>query len=427
MLNSRQFQSRSCNKGGIQDVCTMLKDIYLIQRRGAWMLLIAAAAVVVFFLCFSNSLVKDLSAQERERMEIWADATKRLAGDSGESQGNDVDFMLSIIETNHTIPVLLVDHDDNILFHRNFNLPEPINSAGISKLSETNTRFLKKQLEELKHSGNRIDIAIDSVSTQHLYYRDSTLLQRMSYYPYVQTLVMLAFVAMVYFAVTATKKAEQNKVWVGLTKETAHQLGTPISSLIAWTQILAANGTDPDIVSEMDKDVNRLASIASRFSKVGSHPELEAAPVDKIVRHCSDYMRTRISKSVVMNTAFNGGNAQSAICTPLMEWVMENLIKNAVDAMEGEGKLSISTAIDNAGNFIMIDVTDTGKGLPRKHFKTIFRPGFTTKKRGWGLGLTLARRIIESYHRGRIFVKHSEPGKGTTIRIELPLLTHKTN
>lgn len=401
----------------------MLKDIYLIRRRGAWALLIAAAAVVVFFLCFSNRLIKDLAAQERERMEIWADATKRIAGESGDGQGTDVDFMLSIIEANHTIPVLLVDNDDNIIFHRNFTLPEPVDSSGISPVSETNALFLKKQLDELKRGNNRIDIAIDSASVQHLYYRDSALLQRMSYYPYVQTLVMLAFVAMVYFAVTATKKAEQNKVWVGLTKETAHQLGTPISSLIAWNQILAANGTDPDIVAEMDKDVNRLASIASRFSKVGSRPELEPAAVDEIVRHCSDYMRIRISKSVVMDTVLNSGNAQSSICTPLMEWVMENLIKNAVDAMAGEGKLYISTAIDNAGNLIMIDVTDTGKGLSRKHFKTIFRPGFTTKKRGWGLGLTLARRIVEDYHRGHIFVKNSEPGKGTTIRIELPLLT----
>lgn len=401
----------------------MLKDIYLIRRRGAWALLIAAAAVVVFFLCFSNRLIKDLAAQERERMEIWADATKRIAGESGDGQGTDVDFMLSIIEANHTIPVLLVDNDDNIIFHRNFALPEPVYSSGISPVSETNALFLKKQLDELKRGNNRIDIAIDSASVQHLYYRDSALLQRMSYYPYVQTLVMLAFVAMVYFAVTATKKAEQNKVWVGLTKETAHQLGTPISSLIAWNQILAANGTDPDIVAEMDKDVNRLASIASRFSKVGSRPELEPAAVDEIVRHCSDYMRIRISKSVVMDTVLNSGNAQSSICTPLMDWVMENLIKNAVDAMAGEGKLYMSTAIDTAGNLIMIDVTDTGKGLSRKHFKTIFRPGFTTKKRGWGLGLTLARRIVEDYHRGHIFVKNSEPGKGTTIRIELPLLT----
>ncbi|MDE6263729.1 MAG: ATP-binding protein [Paramuribaculum sp.] len=400
-----------------------MKDIYLIRRRGAWALLIAAAAVVVFFLCFSNRLIKDLAAQERERMEIWADATKRIAGESGDGQGTDVDFMLSIIEANHTIPVLLVDNDDNIIFHRNFALPEPVDSSGISPVSETNALFLKKQLDELKRGNNRIDIAIDSASVQHLYYRDSALLQRMSYYPYVQTLVMLAFVAMVYFAVTATKKAEQNKVWVGLTKETAHQLGTPISSLIAWNQILAANGTDPDIVAEMDKDVNRLASIASRFSKVGSRPELEPAAVDEIVSHCSDYMRTRISKAVVMNTMLNSGNAQSSICTPLMEWVMENLIKNAVDAMAGEGNLYISTAIDSTGNLIMIDVTDTGKGLPRKHFKTIFRPGFTTKKRGWGLGLTLARRIVEDYHRGHIFVKNSEPGKSTTIRIELPLLT----
>ncbi|MDE5744193.1 MAG: ATP-binding protein [Paramuribaculum sp.] len=397
-----------------------MKDIYLTRRRGAWALLIAAAAVVVFFLYFSNGLVKNLSAQERERMEIWADATRRLAADSQDSQGTDVDFMLSVIEANHTIPLLLVDSGDNIVFHRNFSLPEPLDSTDLTAISPKNSLFLTKQLRELKKSGNKIDIRIDSTSVQQLYYRDSTVLQRLSYYPYVQTLVMLAFVAMVYFAVTSTKKAEQNKVWVGLTKETAHQLGTPISSLMAWTQMLEAEGTDPNIVNEMDKDVNRLASIASRFSKVGSRPELEPGSTDAIVEHCCDYMRTRISKSVHLSETLTCPDARSMICAPLLEWVMENLIKNAVDAMDGVGKLSISTAKDSSTGKSIIEVSDTGKGLPRKHFKTIFRPGFTTKKRGWGLGLTLARRIIEDYHHGRIFVKSSEPGKGTTIRIELP-------
>ncbi|MDE6049713.1 MAG: HAMP domain-containing histidine kinase [Paramuribaculum sp.] len=398
----------------------MLKDIYLTRRRGAWALLIAAAAVVVFFLYFSNGLVKNLSAQERERMEIWADATRRLATDSQESQGTDVDFMLSVIEANHTIPLLLVDSGDNIIFHRNLSLPEPLDSIDLTAISPKNSLFLTKQLRELKKSGNKIDIQIDSASVQQLYYRDSTVLQRLGYYPYVQTLVMLAFVAMVYFAVTSTKKAEQNKVWVGLTKETAHQLGTPISSLMAWTQMLAAEGIDPNIVNEMDKDVNRLASVASRFSKVGSRPGLEPESTDAIVAHCCDYMRTRISKSVQLSETLTCPDAKSMICAPLLEWVMENLIKNAVDAMDGVGKLSISTSTDPTTGKSVIEVSDTGKGIPRKHFKTIFRPGFTTKKRGWGLGLTLARRIIEDYHHGRIFVKSSEPDKGTTIRIELP-------
>ena len=398
----------------------MLKDIYLTRRRGAWLLLLAAAAVVVFFLYFSNNLVKNLSAQERERMEIWADATRRVAEDSKDSQGADVDFMLSVVEANHTIPILLVDSGDNIIFYRNFTLPEPIDSIGFAPLSPVNADYLSKQLNRLKKSGNRIDIRIDSVSVQHLYYHDSIVLQRLSYYPYVQTLVMLAFVAMVYFAVTATKKAEQNKVWIGLTKETAHQLGTPISSLMAWTQMLAAEGIDSAVVSEMEKDVNRLASIASRFSKVGSKPELEPENINTVVSNCCGYMRTRISGSVEMTVDLDAHNARTLISTPLLEWVMENLIKNAVDAMNGVGHLTVATSTNGAANKTIIDVSDTGKGLSKKHFKTIFKPGFTTKKRGWGLGLTLARRIIEDYHHGRIYVKSSEPGKGTTIRIELP-------
>lgn len=405
----------------------MLKDIYLTRRLGAWLLLIAAATVVVFFLYFSNNLVKNLSAQERERMEIWADATRRLAEDSRESQGTDVDFMLSVIEANHTIPLLLVDNCDNILFHRNFPMPEPYDTTGFTELSPANSKYLNRQLNELKKSGNQIEIRIDSATVQKLYYRDSIVLQRLNYYPYVQTLVMLAFVAMVYFAVTATKKAEQNKVWVGLTKETAHQLGTPISSLMAWTQMLAAEGTDPSVISEMEKDVNRLASVASRFSKVGSKPKLEREDINVVVAKSCEYIRTRISKSVGMNVNLQAQNAYALICVPLLEWVMENIIKNAVDAMNGVGQLSVVSMTDISDKKIIIEVSDTGKGLSKKHFKTIFKPGFTTKKRGWGLGLTLARRIIEEYHHGRIYVKSSEPGKGTTIRIELPQSNNPTN
>lgn len=410
------------NKSRKDSLLMMLKDIYLTRRRGAWMLVATAAAVVVFFLFFSNELVKSLATQERERMEIWADATRRLASESIANQGSDVDFMLSVIEANHTIPILLVDSGDNIIFHRNFSLPEPLDSNNFAAISPANSLFLEKQLRELKRGSNRIDIQIDSVSVQHLYYRDSTLLQRLNYYPYIQTLVMLAFVAMVYFAVVSTKKAEQNKVWVGLTKETAHQLGTPISSLMAWTQMLAAEGVDPAIVAEMDKDVNRLASIASRFSKIGSRPELESTDTDAIVARCCEYMRNRISKSVSMSVVLDSQGSKSMGCEPLLEWVMENLIRNAVDAMDGVGTLTISTALNKEASETIIEVSDTGKGLSRKHFKTVFRPGFTTKKRGWGLGLTLARRIIEDYHHGHIFVKASEPGKGTTIRIELPVI-----
>ncbi len=351
-------------------------------------------------------------------MELWADATRRLAADTGDS-GSDVDFMLSVIEANTNIPVLLADDDDNILFHRNFDLPATAESATAS-INDANAEFLHTKLKKMQRKGNVIDISIDGATAQHLYYDDSTLLRRLSYYPYVQTLVMIAFVATVYFAVTATKKAEQNKVWVGLSKETAHQLGTPISSLMAWTQMLSATGTDSIIVEEMDRDINRLAAIASRFSKVGSRPGLEPERPDALISRCTAYMRTRIADSVSVNSRLNSGTAQCALCAPLMEWVMENLIKNAVDAMDGVGSIDIASCCDS--RIVAIEVSDTGKGLPRKLYKTIFRPGYTTKSRGWGLGLTLAKRIVEEYHHGKIFVKTSEPGKGTTFRIELPAL-----
>lgn len=397
----------------------MLKDIYTKRRLGTWALLLAAAGVVAFFMCFSASLVSDLAAQERQRMELWADATRRLAADTGGDGGSDVDFMLSVIEANTNIPVLLADDDDNILFHRNFDLPATAESATAS-INDANAAFLHTKLDKMRRKGNIIEISIDGATAQHLYYDDSTLLRRLSYYPYVQTLVMIAFVATVYFAVTATKKAEQNKVWVGLSKETAHQLGTPISSLMAWTQMLSATGTDSIIVEEMDRDINRLAAIASRFSKVGSRPGLEPELPDALISRCTDYMRTRIADSVNISICLNADAIKCDMCAPLMEWVMENLIKNAVDAMDGVGSISITSCCDS--RIVAIEVSDTGKGLPRKLYKTIFRPGYTTKSRGWGLGLTLAKRIVEEYHHGKIFVKTSEPGKGTTFRIELPAL-----
>ena len=230
---------------------------------------------------------------------------------------------------------------------------------------------------------------------------------------------MLIFVAVVYFALVSVKKAEQNKVWVGLSKETAHQLGTPISSLMAWTQMLDTMGVDADVVSDMDKDVHRLSVIADRFSKIGSKPEMDLAFINESVEESMEYMRSRISKRVQLTINTNSErNCGVMLCQSLFEWVMENLTKNAVDAMQGEGSLSIT--VDGGGAMAIIDVKDSGKGIARKNFKNVFNPGYTTKKRGWGLGLTLVKRIIEEYHGGRIYVKESEIGEGTTFRIELP-------
>lgn len=398
-----------------------LNDIYSSRRVLKWGLVVVSALLVGYFLYFSNNLVKDLSEQERGRMQIWADATKELVSMSvaSESSPANVNFLLSIIEANDNIPVLLVDENGSILDHRNFQLPDASDSVSYyGMLSPVNKAFLDEKLETLKSSSNRIEIQIDEDITHNLYYEDSTLLRRLLFYPYVLLGVLVVFIFVVYFALMSIKKAEQNKVWVGLSKETAHQLGTPISSLMAWMQMLETTNLDPSIVVDMNKDVNRLSIIADRFSKIGSKPEMELAFINESVVRSLEYMRTRISQRVQLNIHTNKNECGVLLCMSLFEWVMENLTKNAVDAMQGEGKIDI--AVSNNTSTIFIDVADTGKGIARKNYGAVFNPGYTTKKRGWGLGLTLVKRIIEEYHGGRIYVKESELGKGTTFRIELP-------
>lgn len=416
-----------------------MMNIYDIRQYSKLIFLIITAVVVIIFLRVSSGIVDGLATQERERMQIWADATQRIAtitfesvvvdSDGGNvesgnmdssSSSDDIEFLLSIIRRNHTIPVLLADADGNILDHRNFDLPDPVDSINPFVSTEANREFLHKKYLKLRNSPNVIPINMGDGIVQYLYYEDSKMLKRLSYFSYLQLAVMLAFIVVVYFAVSSTKRAEQNKVWVGLSKETAHQLGTPISSLMAWMELLRAEGIDPDIVGEMDKDVNRLGTIASRFSKIGSRPTLEAMDLRDVVESAASYMSTRISSRITLQYVADATALPVNISRPLVEWVLENLIKNAVDAMEGAaGSITITTGIE-ARN-ACIEVTDTGKGIPRKRQKTIFNPGYTTKKRGWGLGLTLAKRIVEQYHDGRIFVANSEPGVGTTFRILIPL------
>ncbi|MBO5249827.1 MAG: ATP-binding protein [Muribaculaceae bacterium] len=402
-----------------------MANIYDRRRYGVLLFLIISVGVVVLFLYVSNSLVKDLSEQERDRMQIWADATKEIVNignasvddSTSISAGIDIDFLLNIIERNRTIPVLWTDDKDNILGQKNFDLPEA--QDPIMPYTELNQQFLNEKLADLKNSSNIIVMDISPDNRQYLYYEDSKLLQRLSYYPYVQLLVMLAFIAVVYFAVLSTKKAEQNKVWVGLSKETAHQLGTPISSLMAWMELLESLGVDAETVAEMNKDVKRLSTIASRFSKIGSKPQMESENLNDAVARSSSYMSSRISSRINLTVDLDSNALPAMISAPLFEWVMENLIKNAVDAMEGSGAIAVTTGKEK--DYVYVEVADTGKGISRKNFKTIFNPGYTTKKRGWGLGLTLAKRIIEQYHAGKIYVKTSEPGIGTTFRIDLPL------
>lgn len=391
------------------------------RRRGIIGFLILSVVVVSVFLLYSDSLVKDLSEQERERMQIWADATREIVnlGNSEAPAGTGVDFLLSIIERNRTIPVLLTDDDGEIIMQRNFSLPESPDSLALFSLSDVNREFLMKKLDKLRDSPNVIEIDMGDAGRQWLYYEDSKVLKSLSFYPYVQVLVLLAFVLIVYYAVSSTKRAEQNKVWVGLSKETAHQLGTPISSLMAWMELLEESGVSPETVAEMNKDVKRLSTIASRFSKIGSKPSMEPHDLNEIVGHAAEYMSSRISRRISLNVNPWSSPLTVTLSPPLTEWVMENLIKNAVDAMEGSGNITVDIRPEK--NTAVIEITDTGKGIARKNQKAIFNPGFTTKSRGWGLGLTLTKRIIEDYHGGLIYVKKSELGVGTTFAIELPL------
>ena len=396
---------------------TRLSLLNQINRYGKIVFLVVAAITVGSFIYVSTGLVRDLSRQERERMEIWADATREIIAsvEESEAQSVNIDFLLHIIESNTTIPVLLTDFDGNILQYRNFDLPEAESTPGI-ELSDANKAFLLEKLHTLQRSSNVIDIEIIPGAPHHIYYEDSTLLKRLSYYPFVVIAVMIAFVVVVYFAMLSTKRAEQNKVWVGLSKETAHQLGTPISSLMAWMELLPEMGVGTAEVAEMNKDVNRLSTIASRFSKIGSAPQMEDADLNEVVGHAATYMASRISHRINLTIDLCDEPLPVKACPPLFEWVMENLIKNAVDAMDGKGAIHVSTG--HSDHHIFIEVEDTGKGISRKNFKTIFNPGYTTKSRGWGLGLALAKRIIEQYHRGSIYVKSSQPGR-TVFRIDL--------
>ena len=380
-----------------------MQNIYDARQKGKLIFLLISVLLIGGVLYVSNDLVEDLSIEERKKMEIWAEATRELASDKTEMS---MELILKVIQSNTSIPAIIVDDTGEINQYLNLNLPE------------TDTeKYLQEKLEQLKSKSNLIEINLGDEEKQYLYYDDSILLKRLSLYPYVQLGVMVLFVLIVYFALISTKKAEQNKVWVGLSKETAHQLGTPISSLMAWMGLLESSGVDSSLLSDMNKDVNRLSVIAERFSKIGSKPEMELIYVNEVLENATEYMRRRVSDKVLITTHLPSDAEGAMVCLSLFEWVIENLCKNAVDAMNGEGRIDVYMTSEKQQ--IYIDIKDTGKGIARKNFKTVFNPGYTTKKRGWGLGLTLAKRIIEDYHAGRIYVKDSEVGKGTTFRIEL--------
>ncbi len=372
-------------------------------------LVVSAVIIAVVSLLVSNSLVKELEEEERNRMEVWAEAMRSL---SMADDNTDLNLVLKVIDKNNTIPVIVTDDYGNVHIYRNIDLK--------GENYEDSMRNAKVISSHMMDEGKVIKIALDdSAKTEYINvcYDDSIMLKRLAAYPYIQLGVVMLFVVVAIFALLTSKRAEQNKVWVGLSKETAHQLGTPISSLMAWTEILKESYPNDSLIPEMDKDVKRLELIAERFSKIGSLPEPVPTSLTEVLTHVIDYMDRRTSAKVNFVREFPINDITVKINASLFEWVIENLCKNAVDAMEGSG--TITLYVEEAADRIIIEVSDTGKGIRKKDIGNVFRPGFTTKKRGWGLGLSLAKRIVEEYHKGKIFVKSSEIGKGTTFRIEL--------
>ena len=372
-------------------------------------LVVAAVVIAVASLVVSHFLVSDLSKEERNKMETWAQALHTL---NNANENTDLSLVLSVLQGNNTIPVVVVDSTGMVMDYRNVEISADNRKDSLS--------LLEKEANRMYRSGRFVKIILNDdphADYQLVCYDESNLLKRLATYPYVQLGIVFIFVVVAIFALLSSKKAEQNKVWVGLSKETAHQLGTPISSLIAWIEILHENYPGDDMILEMEKDVKRLELIADRFSKIGSLPEPQPSSLNNVISNVVDYIDRRTSSAVLMTVNMPNHDVVVRINASLFEWVIENLCKNAVDAMEGKGKIWISVIED--GYDVAIEVADNGKGIRHKDLKSVFKPGFTTKKRGWGLGLSLAKRIVEEYHKGRIFVKESEIGIGTTFRIEL--------
>jgi two-component sensor histidine kinase len=380
-----------------------INKLYEITQRLKLVFILIAIAIVLVSTLFTNRLAKSLAAEEQKKIEIWAEATRQfIVAD----EKTNINFYTSIIEGNTSIPVIMTDATGQMLFSRNIEEPK-------SKVND----FYEKEVARLKAKRPALEVKLDN-TVQYIYYDDSLFLKQLYYFPYVQLGVIIIFLLVAFFAFAGTKKAEQNQVWVGLSKETAHQLGTPISSLLAWVDLLKMRHEDDKLIGDMEKDVNRLRIIAERFSKIGSKPDLQIVSLNETVQNAVQYMAKRSSEKVVIQCHFPSNEPLFiSLNVPLFEWVIENLCKNAIDAMDGVGRIDIN--ITSKTDDVYIDVKDTGKGMDKRKFKVVFTPGFTTKKRGWGLGLSLAKRIIEEYHGGKIFVKQSELNMGTVFRIIL--------
>ncbi|MBQ6777772.1 MAG: ATP-binding protein [Paludibacteraceae bacterium] len=366
-----------------------MKLPYISYKSGSLFLSIALLIVIVSVL-FTNNLARQLQQEEQRHVETWAEATRQLIL---ADESTDLNFLMTIIEGNTTIPVYMTDADGKVIDSRNVRHP----------------------VADPRTLNGPIELRISDDIVQYIYYDESLMLTRLRFFPYIEFGIIFLFVLIAVVTLYTGQRSEQNRVWVGLSKETAHQLGTPISSLNAWQELLSSRYPEDDLIPQMRLDIDRLQVIAERFSKVGSEPELETTNLYQLVTETADYMRTRISSKVEVMTECQAQSVLADVSKPLVSWVLENLIKNAIDAMDGRGRITLQLSEDE--DHLLLDISDTGRGIDRSLYRTVFRPGYTSKARGWGLGLSLSQRIIQDYHRGRLFIKQSTPGVGTTFRI----------
>ncbi len=380
-------------------------NVYSNKQKWKFILLVFAILIGVSSFFITNKLTHELAQEERKKLELWAMGMKKLS--TLNNPESDYTFYLEVIKNNETVPVILTNKKGEIISSRNLD-PQ----------RENDSLYLQKQLKKMKAENEPIEVELLDDNKNYIYYRDSTLLTKLTYFPLIQFGVLLVFLFVGYLAFSSSRRAEQNQVWVGMSKETAHQLGTPTSSLLANVELLKLKNLQPEIVAEFDKDINRLEKITDRFSKIGSSPKLERKDILPILNNAVEYIRARSSRKIKFDLQFD---PKREILVPfndsLFEWVIENLCKNAIDAMGGEGKITIR--LDDRVQYLFIDIHDEGNGIPKSKYKTIFQPGYTTKTRGWGLGLSLSKRIIENYHGGKIFVNQSSAANGTTMRIVL--------
>jgi two-component system, sporulation sensor kinase E len=382
-------------------------QLYDNRSRVRWGIVIFAMMIGIVSIFYTNNLLEQLSEREKRQIELFAKGQEFVARAENSA---DLTFLVDeILEANHTIPVILTDSEDNPIFSRNIDIPE----------GQTEKAYLRAEVQKMKLTHPRMEMQLDEDLRQFVYFRDSTLITQLKYFPYVQLSVILIFFILVYFIFSASRRAEQNSVWIGLAKETAHQLGTPLSSLVAWIEYFKADDQmDAEIIAELQKDVLRLEMITERFSNIGSIPILKPENVHLTVINIVNYLRKRVSSKIGFQVRSDDELMTAPLNRPLFEWVIENICKNAVDAGAGQINIFITTSKDN--KYLQFEIQDTGKGIPPSKFKEVFRPGYTTKKRGWGLGLALVKRIVENYHKGKIVVLRSEINVGTTFQILIP-------